>query len=78
MFEPPDSFLSTLTLLERAAALDGDLHIHLSRPRRRLANYLSALKLLSWIEDFLTNQSSCPEHTPKEDNFTGCDVGRFN
>jgi hypothetical protein len=53
MFEPPDSFLSTLTLLERAAALDGDLHIHLSRLRRRLANYLSALKVLSWIEDFL-------------------------
>jgi len=78
MFEPPDSFLSTLTLLERAAALDIDLHIHLSRSRRRLANHLSALKLLSWIEDFLTNQSSCPEHTPKEDNFTGCDVGRFN
>jgi len=65
MFEPPDSFLSTLTLLERAAALDGDFYIHLSRLTRRLANYLSALKLLSWIEDFLRNQTSCPEHTPK-------------
>ena len=38
----------------------------------------------SWIEptlieikNFLMNQTSCPEHTPKGDNFTGCDVGRY-
>ena len=38
----------------------------------------------SWVEptlieikDFLMNQSSCPEHTPKGDNFTGCDTGRY-
>ena len=29
------------------------------------------------IKEFLLNQSVCPEHTPKGDNFTGCDVGRY-
>jgi hypothetical protein len=29
------------------------------------------------IKNFLMNQTSCPEHTPKGDNFTGCDVGRY-
>ena len=29
------------------------------------------------IKRFLLNQTSCPEHTPKGDNFTGCDVGRY-
>ncbi len=78
MFEPPDSLSSKLMLLERAVAFDGDLHMHLSRPRRRLANYLSALKQSLLIIDLMMNQSSCPEHTPKGDNFTGCDVGRFS
>ena len=49
MFEPPDSLLSTLTFLERAVALDGDMYIHLTHLRRRLANYLNALKRLLWI-----------------------------
>ena len=38
----------------------------------------------SWVEptlieikDFLLNQSSCPEHTPKGENYTGCDTGRY-
>ena len=38
----------------------------------------------SWVEptlfeikDFLMNQSSMPNHTPKGDNFTGCDLGRY-
>ena len=38
----------------------------------------------SWVEptlieikDFLLNQSSCPEHTPKGENFTGCETGRY-
>ena len=38
----------------------------------------------SWVEptlfeikDFLMNQSSIPSHTPKGDNFTGCDIGRY-
>ena len=29
------------------------------------------------IKDFLINQSSIPNHTPKGDNFTGCDLGRY-
>ena len=29
------------------------------------------------IKNFLMNQISCPEHTPKGDNFMGCDVGRY-
>ena len=38
----------------------------------------------SWVEptlfeikDFLMHQSSMPNHTPKGDNFTGCDLGRY-
>ena len=38
----------------------------------------------SWVEptlvdikNFLMNQSSVPSHTPKGDNFTGCDLGRY-
>ena len=38
----------------------------------------------SWVEptlieikDFLLNQSYCPEHTPKGENFTGCETGRY-
>ena len=38
----------------------------------------------SWVEptlvdikNFLMNQSSIPNHTPKGDNFTGCDLGRY-
>ena len=38
----------------------------------------------SWVEptlieikDFLIHQSSIPNHTPKGDNFTGCDLGRY-
>ena len=38
----------------------------------------------SWVEptlvdikNFLRNQSSVPSHTPKGDNFTGCDLGRY-
>tara|TARA_B100000886_G_scaffold326617_1_gene273285 strand:+ start:2257 stop:3093 length:837 start_codon:yes stop_codon:yes gene_type:complete len=38
----------------------------------------------SWVEptlfeikDFLMNQSSMPNHTPKGDNFSGCDLGRY-
>ena len=29
------------------------------------------------IKDFLLNQSSIPNHTPKGDNFSGCDLGRY-
>ena len=29
------------------------------------------------IKDFLLSQTTCPDHTPKGDNFTGCDVGRY-
>ena len=38
----------------------------------------------SWVEptlveikNFLMNQSTIPDHTPKGDNFMGCDVGRY-
>ena len=38
----------------------------------------------SWVEptlfeikDFLLNQKTCPEHTPKGADFTGCDAGRY-
>ena len=38
----------------------------------------------SWVEptlveikNFLMNQSTIPDHTPKGDNFVGCDVGRY-
>jgi hypothetical protein len=38
----------------------------------------------SWVEptlieikDFLMNQSSIPNHTPKGDDFSGCDLGRY-
>jgi hypothetical protein len=38
----------------------------------------------SWVEptlveikNFLMNQASIPNHTPKGDNFTGCDIGRY-
>ena len=38
----------------------------------------------SWVEptlfeikDFLSNQKTCPEHTPKGADFTGCDAGRY-
>ena len=38
----------------------------------------------SWVEptlieirDFLDSQCGCPEHTPKGENFSGCDVGRY-
>ena len=38
----------------------------------------------SWVEptlieikNFLLSQTTCPDHTPKGDNFTGCDVGRY-
>ena len=29
------------------------------------------------IKDFLLNQSSIPNHTPKGDDFSGCDLGRY-
>ena len=39
---------------------------------------------LNWIEptlfeikDFLMNQSSMPNHTPKGEDFSGCDLGRY-
>ena len=38
----------------------------------------------SWVEPtlleikaFLMNQDTCPEHTPKGDNYSGCDLGRY-
>lgn len=38
----------------------------------------------SWVEPtlleikaFLINQDTCPEHTPKGDNYSGCDLGRY-
>jgi len=38
----------------------------------------------SWVEptlieikDFLMNQSTIPDHTPKGDNYSGCDLGRY-
>jgi hypothetical protein len=38
----------------------------------------------SWVEptlieikDFLMNQSAIPDHTPKGDDYSGCDVGRY-
>jgi hypothetical protein len=38
----------------------------------------------SWVEPtlreikfFLENETSCPEHAPKGNNFEGCDVGRY-
>ena len=38
----------------------------------------------SWVEPtlleikaFLMNQETCPEHTPKGDNYSGCDLGRY-
>jgi hypothetical protein len=38
----------------------------------------------SWVEptlleikEFLMNQDTCPEHTPKGDNYSGCDLGRY-
>jgi len=33
--------------------------------------------MLIKIKNFLMTQSSIPEHTPKGDNFTGCDTGRY-
>jgi len=29
------------------------------------------------IKEFLLAKPSCPEHTPKGENFSGCDVGRY-
>ena len=29
------------------------------------------------IKDFLLSQKNCPAHTPKGDNYSGCDVGRY-
>ena len=38
----------------------------------------------SWVEPtlleikaFLMNQETCPEHTPKGENYSGCDLGRY-
>jgi len=38
----------------------------------------------SWVEptlleirEFLMNQETCPLHTPKGENYTGCDLGRY-
>ena len=29
------------------------------------------------IQEFLVQQTSCPQHTPKDDNYSGCDLGRY-
>jgi hypothetical protein len=29
------------------------------------------------IRDFLETKEECPEHTPKGENYSGCDVGRY-
>jgi hypothetical protein len=29
------------------------------------------------IRDFLETKEDCPEHTPKGENYSGCDVGRY-
>jgi len=29
------------------------------------------------IKDFLVSQKSCPAHTPKGNNYSGCDLGRY-
>ena len=38
----------------------------------------------SWVEptlleikEFLMNQETCPQHTPKGENYSGCDLGRY-
>ena len=29
------------------------------------------------IKQFLLEQTTCPAHTPKGDNYSGCDLGRY-